>query len=244
MAAVLAVVVHGFFLRKILKPLPGEQYDAGKTIIPADAIILRKFHFPLLIINGFIWFVVMTERWILHHYGSLADVGGYVAVYQLAFMPMTFISQFLILFTEPIIYQLTGCDATIGRGLKALRVNAYLAVVILVVTLIIFSLLLFLHPVFGRLFLGVEFRSYSWLVPWLFLAGGFFAAAQQFLLRMKCDMRTGALAVLWGAVAVIAAIAYLVGAKYWQLTGVLTAVVLVNGMLLLFAIIFMGTKKE
>lgn len=243
-AAILTVAAHGLFLWKILKPLPGEQYDIGVTMTTADAISLRRFQFPLFISHAFIWLVMMTERWLLHRYGSLADVGGYAAVYQLAFMPMIFVSKFLVLLTEPIIYQMTGLDRETDSGSNALRINGYLAVVILLMTLIIFSLLLFCHPVVGRFLLGIEFRTYSWLFPWLFLAGGFFAAAQQFLVRMKCDMRTGTIAVLWGVVALIAAFAYFIGAKYWQLTGILTAVVLVNGILFLSAIIFTGPKKS
>jgi len=244
MAAVLAVVFHGLFLGKILKPVRGASPVDQPTIMPSDASALKHFQMPLYISNACIWLVMMSERWTLQHYGNLVDVGGYAAVYQLAFMPMLLVSTFLVLLLEPIIYQYAGLDGKTAGASQALRINFYLAVVILFVTMIIFIGFLFFHPFIGSLFLGEQFRSYSWLFPWLFLAGGFFAASQQFLIKLQSELRTGALASLWGGVALTAVIAYFFGAKYWQLKGVLTAVVLVNVMLLMFSIYFSGIKKH
>jgi hypothetical protein len=49
-------------------------------------------------------------------------------------------------------------------------------------------------------------------------------------------MRTGLLAKVWGGTALVALTAYTVGAMFWQMKGVLAAVVGVNLCLLLFSL--------
>jgi O-antigen/teichoic acid export membrane protein len=124
--------------------------------------------------------------------------------------------------------------------------NRFAVYGILGVTVFLFGVLFATHPVVGTLLLGEEFRSYSWLFPWLLLAGGFFAAAQQVLLKLSLDMRTDLLAKLWGVAAVVAVGSYAAGAAGWQLKGLVTAVVTVNmGVLAasLFLVYGTGTHK-
>jgi len=244
-AGFLTVAIHGFFLYRLIKRSTGSQANRTCMATPADAAGLRQFQMPLIISNGCIWVVMMAERWALTRWGSLADVGGYAAVHQLAFVPMLFVSTFLLLLTEPVLYQRMGLDTAKESASHALHVNRHIALLVFCVTLIFSGLLFFIHSWVGSLFLGAEFRLYSWMFPWLLLAGGCFAAAQQLLLKLSCEMRTGRLAGLWGMVAVIAVVSYLMGAHYWQLKGILTAVVGVNGLLLAFAITLpqMGGKK-
>jgi hypothetical protein len=104
-------------------------------------------------------------------------------------------------------------------------------------------MLFFTYPAAGNLLLGGEFRDYSWMFPWLFLAGGCFAAARQLLLQLSYDMRTDLLAKIWGAVAAAAVAAYAIGAFYWQAKGILSAVVGVNAALLVFSLVFVNMRK-
>jgi O-antigen/teichoic acid export membrane protein len=209
-----------------------------KMIAEIDTVSMQAFQFPLVFSNACIWLVMMAERWILNHSGLSGDVGGYAAVYQLAFIPMLFISNFMVLLIEPILYQTAHLDREGITPVQVLRINRYAGVGILCVTLVLFLVLLFCYPTVGSFFLGIEFRSYSWIFPWLLLSGGCFAAAQQLLLILNCEMRTDLLAILWGVVATIAIIAYIIGANYWQLKGVIVAIVFVNALLLVFSYLF------
>ena len=243
-AALLTVALHGRFLKNLFKRSTENPVAGKKMATPMEAAELRRFQLPLIISNGCIWVVMMAERWTLTHGGNLADVGGYTAVYQLAFVPMLFVSSFLVLLTEPVIYQMVGSDTKKDTASRALAVNRYIAITIFFMTLICSLVLFFHHSLVGVFFLGPEFRSYSWIFPWLFLAGGCFAAAQQLLLKLSCEMRTGKLAGLWGTIALIAVVSYYIGANYWQLNGIITAVVIVNGLLLMFAIAQTHMGKE
>jgi len=192
---------------------------------------------PLVISNACIWVIMMVDRWLIQAWSGVEMVGGYAAVYQLSYMPMMLISSFLLILTTPVIYQWVGAevnDADLGRVLK---VNRFLAVVVLGFTLVGAMLLFAGHEYVARLLLGEAFRPYSWIFPWLVLAGGCFAAAQQLLLKWSCEMKFGALAAFWGLLAVVAATAYSAGLVLAGLQGLVAAVVGVNGLLLVVALV-------
>jgi O-antigen/teichoic acid export membrane protein len=238
MAGILVVTVHGIFLYRLFKKVPVEKNSPGQPVARMDNDVMRAFQSPLIVSSICMWLVLMAERWVLTCFGSPADVGGYAAVYQLAFVPMLLVSSFLMLLIEPVLYQVGGIDKKAASAGQANRMNQYAVVGIMSVTLFLSGILFLTYPLAGTLLLGGEFRSYSWLFPWLILAGGCFAAAQQVLLKLSYDMRTDLLARVWGVVAVAAMAAYAAGAAFWQLKGIVTALVGVNAGLLVFAIIF------
>lgn len=237
-AGTLVVIGHGVFLYMFFSAGLMENNGHPQMISEIDTVSIKAFQFPLILSNVCMWLVMMAERWILNQSGHSGDVGGYAAVYQLAFIPMLFFGNFLILLIEPILYQVVNLNRKTVNSLQALRINRYTALGVLCITLILFIVLLFYYPTIGHFFLGVEFRSYSWIFPWLLLAGGCFAAAQQLLLILNCEMRTDLLAILWGVIATIAVIAYAIGSNYWQLKGIIVAVVAVNISLLVFSMFF------
>jgi O-antigen/teichoic acid export membrane protein len=238
MAGILVVTVHGIFLYRLFKKVPVEKNSPGQPVARVDNDVMRAFQSPLIVSSICMWLVLMAERWVLTCFGSPADVGGYAAVYQLAFVPMLLVSSFLMLLIEPVLYQVGGVDKKAASAGQANRMNRYAVVGIMSVTLFLSGILFFTYPLAGTLLLGAEFRSYSWLFPWLILAGGCFAAAQQVLLKLSYDMRTDLLAILWGVVAAAAMAAYAAGAAFWQLKGIVTALVGVNIGLFVFASLF------
>jgi hypothetical protein len=60
-------------------------------------------------------------------------------------------------------------------------------------TLLAFSLAMTLHEWIFRLVVAAEFRSISYLLPWVVLAGGLFAAAQMLGLKLMSEMRSAAM---------------------------------------------------
>ena len=244
LAGLMVVIAHTCFLRRSMSGVFSGQDVKNTGRDDKDKVTLQGFLLPLIASHACIWIVMMAERWALQYYGDLAEVGGYAAVYQLAFMPMILISNFVLLLTTPIIYQIVGAGKNPDTTYQALRTNRHVAFIMLACTLSGFGVLVYLHPAVGQLLLGPEFRKYSWMFPWLLLAGGCFAAAHQLLLKLTCEFRTQSLALLWGALAIVAVAAYFSGARLWQLQGLITSVVGVNGLLLLFALIITFRVQE
>lgn len=243
LAALLAVIVHGVILRlDVLKP-PSYADGAVDVFNGKQYRLFAKFTLPLVVSYSCLWVVLMAERWSLHFNGNLADVGGYAAVHQLAFIPMTILSNFVLLLTTPIIFQLIGVDTDSEKHNEVMRYNRYISGIILLFALVGSLLLGQIHPVVAQLFLGVEFHVYSWMFPWLFLSGGCFAAAQQLLLKMTSEFRTSNLALLWVMMAVVSAVAYLVGVRLGGVDGLVFMVVGVNVLLLLMSIILSFSSK-
>jgi O-antigen/teichoic acid export membrane protein len=242
LAGILIVVAHGVYLYWSLSS--GFSQGKKKTAAVMSLDAMRAFQMPLILSNACIWLVMMAERWVLQYYGSPGDVGGYAAVYQLAFVPMLFVSNFLVLFFEPILYQVSGVNKKDTQSVRALRINQYAAIGILCFSVCLFIILLFWHSLIGRYVLGADFRVYTWLFPWLVLAGGCFAASQQLLLKLSYEMRTDLLALLWGVVAITAVTGYVIGAFFLQLKGILAAIVVVNVLLVLFLLFFLNRKSS
>jgi O-antigen/teichoic acid export membrane protein len=239
LAGVLVVAAHGVFLYLNLAPDLSLKYEKSAAVMNMHT--MRSFQTPLIMSNACIWLVMMAERWALQYFGSPEEVGGYAAVYQLAFVPMLYVSNFLILLIEPVLYQVVEQKANIGSFDRTRRINNYAAFGILAVSLVMFAVLIFAYPVVGNLLLGPQFRPYSWLFPWLLLSGGCFAATGQLLLKLNLQLQTGRLAILWGGVAVFALGGYIIGACFWQLKGVVAAIVIVNILLLIFSLVFVRT---
>jgi O-antigen/teichoic acid export membrane protein len=239
LAGVLMVIAHGVFLYLSLVPDFSRKDQTSAAVMNMDT--MRSFQTPLIMSNACIWLVMMAERWALQYFGTPEQVGGYAAVYQLAFIPMLFVSNFMILLIEPVLYQSVEHKGNTAAFDRTRRINNYAALGILVVSLVMFGVLFFAYPVVGNLLLGPQFRPYSWLFPWLLLSGGCFAATGQLLLKLNLQLQTGRLAVLWGAVAVIAVGGYIIGACFWQLKGVVAAIVTVNVLLLIFSLVFVRT---
>jgi len=243
-AALLVVTPHFLSLYRRYKTVWQKGNDSKLIDNKVPTATLSRFLLPLFLSNICIWIVMMAERWALHYYGSVADVGGYTAVYQLAYMPMMLASNFLLLLTTPIIYQYVGANKNTANTEKVLKATRQLAFIIVGCAFSGFVVLEFFHPFFARLLLGPNFRSYSWIFPWLFLAGGCFAASQQLLLKLSCELRTLPLAFLWGAVAAIATTSYMISARTWQLSGLVSSVVAINMLLLLFSVLISFKAQE
>ncbi len=243
LAGILVVIVHGIFLYRLFHR---DQTEIKGPALPdgeMDIARMRSFQSPLVVSSICVWLVMMSERWALQYFGSPEEVGGYAAVYQLAFIPMLLVSNFMVLLIEPVLYQVVEPGGKTASSGQRQHINNYAVLGIMTFSVFLSVLLFFTYPMAGTFLLGVEFRAYSWMFPWLFFAGGCFAAARQLLLKFSYDMRTDLLAVIWGVVAAAAVTAYTAGAFYWQVKGILAAVVGVNAALLVFSAILVNKNR-
>ncbi|MDZ7664910.1 MAG: hypothetical protein U5K27_06195 [Desulfotignum sp.] len=242
LAGILVVMVHGIFLYRLFHGDRAETNNPAHPDGEMDIARMRSFQSPLVVSSICVWLVMMAERWTLQYFGSQQDVGGYAAVYQLAFVPMLLVSNFMVLLIEPVLYQVVEPGGKTVSSDQKQRINNFAVLGVIIFSAFLFVLLFFTYPAAGNLLLGVEFRGYSWMFPWLFLAGGCFAAARQLLLKFSYDMRTDLLAKIWGVFAAAAVVAYATGAFYWQAKGILAAVVGVNVALLVFSLVFVNIR--
>ena len=236
LGGLLTATVHLVFFKGLFSKSPVKAINTHETQSIGSREAMRRFQLPLVVSSVCLWVVMMTERWALQKFGTLSNVGGYAAVYQLSFVPMVVLSNFFLVLTEPVLYQIVGPGKSDDSKGRAFLVNRHLTTIIILFSITLSLICFFAHPIISRLFLGEAFRAYSWLFPWLVLAGGCYAAGHQLLLNLSCEMQTGKLAVLWFIVSIVAVVCYFTATYFWQVKGLLVAVIFVFTLLLILAI--------
>ncbi len=193
----------------------------------------RKYAGPLLIVGFGTWVFLMSPLWALGWFCEIDEVGGYGAYHQLAFVPMLVISGLLLTYLAPIVY-----EKTLESADKAMEDSYRLRIVTLVSVLLAAVIAYFGQRPIATLLLGEHFRSSSWMLPWLIMAGGFYGVAQQLLLKLRAEMKTLQLAAIQLVFALIAVVFYSLMAKYFAVDGVVYAVTALNALLLILAFVY------
>ncbi len=204
---------------------------------------LLQFAWPFMTWGVFTWAQQASDRWALGMLASAKAVGLYAVVFQLGYYPMSFITNLLVQFVAPILYERAGDASDPKRLNDARHTNRKLVVVSVVVTAAAFLLLIPLHPLIFRLFTAPAYTSVSYLFPWLVLSGGLFAAGQLASLDFLNSLNTHRLILPKIATALIAVLLNFAGAYRYGLSGVVAANVIFS-FLYLFAMLWMTHMTE
>ncbi len=199
----------------------------------------RRYAEPLLFVGFGTWVFLMSPLWALGWLCEIDEVGVYGAYHQLAFVPMLVISGLLLTFLAPIIY-----DTTLESVDKAMKDSFKLTIVTMIAVFFAAVIAYIGHQHIATLLLGEHFRSHSWIFPWLILAGGFYGATQQILLKFRAQMKTLKLAVIQLLFALLAIVFYSLAARFFAVVGVVYAVTILNALLLFLAFILTGGFKK
>jgi O-antigen/teichoic acid export membrane protein len=131
----------------------------------------------------------------------------------------------LTTFIGPILHQRSGDATDHSRNANVHRISWQLTLFCLLITLIAFVLALGMHEWIFALLVAPNYRSVSYLLPWVLLAGGLFAAGQVLSLKLMSDMNTATL--LWPKLttAVVGVGLNFLGAYYAGLHGIVMAAI-------------------
>lgn len=183
------------------------------------------FSWPFSIWGIFTWLQQSSDRWALELFSSTSDVGKYAALYQLGYGPVSMASGLAVAVMAPIIYQRIGSARDPLKMADTHLVIRLTAGLIFVGTNIGFLFLLFSHQLMFSLFVGEPFRDKSYLLPWMFLAGGTFAVGQVLSLKQMGDIQIKLLIAPKIATALIGVILNVLGAVFAGIEGVTSAMV-------------------
>lgn len=168
------------FVRKELFPLI-RQEKGIKEKLDSD---FYSYLFPLILSGIFVWVQLFSVRWVLHWFGSLADVGAYFAYHQIGFMMMLSGGTFLMRFLVPIFFDHSGDGSCQNSNRKVCVVNGWVSVCMLIIVLIIFFVVLIFTPFLANILVSPAYRDAAWMLPWLVLSGGLYAVARQLLVSL------------------------------------------------------------
>jgi len=137
----------------------------------------------------FTWLQLSSDRWALEAFTTTHEVGLYYVLFQLGYTPISIATGMLVSFLGPILYQRSG-DATDSDRNAAVHLLTWrITLISLCITLIVFAIVFALHGWIFELFVATEYQFVSYLLPWMVLAGGFFASGQILALKLMTDMK-------------------------------------------------------
>lgn len=137
-----------------------------------------QFALPFSAWGLFSWAQMSSDRWALQTFQSTTSVGFYSVLYQLGYYPITILTGIFVQFISPLLYRQVG-DATESKRVRsAQRFTNQLTLAVLGLTGLATFLAWGLKEVVFRILVASEYQGVSYLLPWIVLSGGLFAAGQ------------------------------------------------------------------
>lgn len=166
----------------------------------------------------------MSDKWALQYFASTADVGYYGVLYQLGYTPLTLLTSIMVTYLAPLIFKKHSISNN-GHNKNIALTIAWKAAFLMIALALFMTILTYLfYPVIYRLLVSGEFFSSSFLLPWVLLAGGLFAAGQIISLNILSNLSPGLMLKPKVMLSIIGIIINIIAAKYYGLTGVIFAI--------------------
>lgn len=234
LGATSTVVMVGYVLALIL--VFGSQYIfilkiASKKVNIAVTLKnwqqhILKYSWPFATWGIFYWAQSSSDRWALGLFATTNEVGMYAVLFQLGYYPMSLATGMAMQFLAPILYQRAGDGSDNQRNTNINSLCWRLTWLTLGVTGNIFFVVYLFHTQIFRYFVGKEYASVSYLLPWMFLAGGIFAVGQTISLSQMSKTETHIMMPCKIITALMGVLFNFVGAYFFGVAGIVFAGVL------------------
>jgi Membrane protein involved in the export of O-antigen and teichoic acid len=221
-AAVTLVLLSQFLFFR--KSTPAYQSGTGNEKQWQENI--WNYSWPFASWGLFTWAQLASDRWALELFATTREVGLYAVLYQLGYYPMSMATGMAVQLLMPIFYQRAGDASDSRRNANVSSLSWRLAGFALGVTGAAFLLALLLHTQIFRIFVGKQYASISYLLPWMLLAGGVFASGQTLSLNLMSQMKTHVMARAKIVTAISGILFNYAGAYLFGIRGVVSAGVL------------------
>lgn len=209
-----------FFLRRLIlnqdKP-NGESYQWVPQI--------WAYSWPISTWGIFTWVQQSSDRWALEAFTTTQDVGLYAVLFQLGYTPISLATGLAASFLGPILFQRSGNATDHVRNANVHQLVWRMTSICMVLTLTAFMLALGLHNWFFQWLVAVDYRSVSYLLPWMVLAGGIFAAGQMLALKMMSELKSVTMISAKIGTAILGVLFNLYGAYIAGVTGIVLSAV-------------------
>lgn len=220
--ALSALLVTGsqfIFLRRLILPRSKPNGDSHQWILQMWA-----YSWPFSTWGIFTWVQQSSDRWALEAFATTRDVGLYAVLVQLGYTPIVMVTGLATSFLGPILYQRSGDATDPARNTHVHRLVWRITLFCMVLTLIAFMLALGLHDWIFRFLVASDYRGVSYLLPWMVLAGGIFAAGQMLALKMMSELRSTPMIRAKIGTAILGILFNLYGASVGGVTGITLAI--------------------
>ena len=181
------------------------------------------YSFPFTTFGVFTWMHQVSDRWALQVFATSGDVGQYAVLLQLGYTPIALITGMFMNFMGPILYQRSGDATDPVRNADGHQLCWRLSQISVMASLLGFAMTYVLHEQLFGLLVSFDYRGSSYLLPWVVLAGGLFAAGQMLALKLMGEMKPSNMTLAKIATALIGVLLNVLGAKFAGVEGVVGA---------------------
>lgn len=222
LSAILVTASQLFFLGRLLRT------HTGTSRRPENENWARQmwvFSWPFSTWGIFTWAQQVSDRWALETFATTQDVGQYVVVFQLGYTPIGIVTGLAVSFLGPILYQRSGAATDHSRNASVHRLAWRITGLSLTVTGLAFLLALLLHEWLFQLLVAAPYRTSSYFLPWVVLAGGVFAAGQMLGVKLASEMKINVQLRPKIGSAIVGVALNIFGAWHFGVAGVVAALV-------------------
>jgi O-antigen/teichoic acid export membrane protein len=227
------------FLRRTIRPLP---VGSPIPIIGDWPLKIWTYSWPFSVWGVFTWMQQVSDRWALGIFGSTQDVGYYAVVFQLGYTPITLLLGLSTTFLAPILFARAGDATSADRNENVAQIVWRITIVALLGTGSAVLVTSLLHQWLFALLVASEFRWISYLLPWVILAGGIFAAGQMLTLKLMSEMKARELLIPKIGTALVGVGLNVLGAAVAGVEGVVAAMVAFSAIYLAWIILLVRRK--
>lgn len=213
-----------FFLRRLIPPQgekPQTSANWGRQ--------MWTYSWPFSVFGIFTWTQQISDRWALQAFASAQEVGLYAVVFQLGYAPTGLAMGMAMTFLGPIFYQRSGSGTDQTRNTSVQRIAWRVTFAGLLMTALSFVFAFFLHEWIFQLLVAEKYHSVSYLLPWIVMAGGIFAAGQILFLKLMSEMKSAPMIAAKIVTAILGVALNIYGASQFGLQGVVGALVAFSG---------------
>lgn len=239
-AALLMLGSQTYFFQRILH---GRTFSKNTNDWQQD---IWKYSWPIGVFGIFTWIQIVSDRWALQFFSSISDVGSYAVLYQLGYYPISLLTGMVMQFLAPILYQRAGDAKNSKRNADANQLGWRVTWISLALTGVAFLVATLLHAPIFHLLVAEEYRSVSYLMPWIIVSGGVLASGQTLALNLQAQMKTRELMTAKIVTALFGAALNFAGAYWYGITGIIFAGLMFSVLYFLWMVVLVnsGRKKE
>lgn len=233
LGATSTVAMVGYVIAVVL--VLGSQYVFFRKTVPHKGTTANKdrdwreriwkYSWPFSAWGIFTWAQQASDRWALEIFATTQEVGLYAVLFQLGYYPMSMVTGMTMQFLGPILYQRAGDATDSRRNERVSRMIRRLTGLTLALTGVIFLVTLLFHAQIFRLLVAKEYADVSYLLPWMLLAGGIFAAGQTISLNLMSQMKTHTMLIVKIATSSLGMILNFAGAYFLGIKGIVLATI-------------------
>lgn len=252
LGATSTVAMTGYAIASLL--VLGSQIFFFRKIMPSNTSSLInknwqnkiwQFSWPIGVFGIFTWMQLVSDRWALQVFSSTRDVASYAVLYQLGYYPISLLNGMAMQFLVPILYQRAGDASDSRRNADVNRLSWQLVWLSLGLTGVAFLVVILLHAQIFMILVAEEYRTDSYLLPWMIIAGGMFASGQSLASNLLAQMKTREITAAKIVTAIFGLTLNFAGAYLYGITGIVYAGVLFSIAYFLWMVVLVtnGSKK-